>query len=137
MPGVATSRRVIARSRDIALELRGSPVDVLADYGLVVPPSTDDPDGLVYLDAYVNEPARFIVTGALELNRHVELVFKGRPEVHERVTATSTALATQSGGMLSVCADLKIMGHVGLIDAQVAPDADLQLVGMRGVKNCA
>lgn len=101
VPGIVTSRRVIARADGVALEMRMRPLDVTVDTGISVPvlPS-ENPSGA----ATVVGPLEFVVAGQSRIDPSVVFTLAVPPGSSPSELATLRHLGKLAGSTLTVYA---------------------------------
>jgi len=136
MPGVATGRSLIARDGGVALQRRIRPVDVLADFGLIVARPQDDRGGYAYVDPYVDEPMQFVAGGRASRTVFLALGFRLASTAAVEVTGRSVVRSSRSGRELSLC--LRTYGGPSLATARLrlSPRGDIQLTRMQAAGSC-
>ncbi len=146
--GLATGRRVIARSGSLALEERAGSLDATLVSGVAVPPVRLDAQGL----AWVQGPLHFIVTGAPAGTAWVSLRFQASEPVSIPAQAGVQARILK-GGAVVACA--QAIGSSAIKRAAISlsfplapgatpnelfpienPPQGLQLTAMRAVEKC-
>ncbi|GAC1441317.1 MAG: hypothetical protein NVSMB51_21420 [Solirubrobacteraceae bacterium] len=101
MAGIATNRRVLARSGGIALEQRTADLDVTPISGLGVPLSRLNPQGAAYVVGSV--PLQFLITGGAGVPRAwIRLTFHAAQAI--AVPPQPGVSAVLKGDTLTVCA---------------------------------
>ena len=101
VPGIATARRVLARSSGVALEQRTSPLDVTIDSGVSVPTlPSENPTG----SATVVGSLHFVVSGFSRTNPSVTVTFDLPSDISAASLAALHRLGRVTGSTLKVCA---------------------------------
>lgn len=137
MAGIATSRRIIARAGGVALERRVAPLDALADYGLIVPPSQADAGGFAYVDPYVDEPVQFVLSGESSLAEYLWLRFKLPAGSRSDASGPDVVWSRRTHKTLSVCVRAVGIAPRRVAQLRIRPDDDVQLTAVKVSTSCA
>ncbi len=132
MPGMATGRKTLASRGGIALEARATPADVIADAGFLVAPPTNESGGYAYVDPYVDEPLRVIVSG--ESGDAYALI--SIKEVATPTRAVGATIVRRSGRELVACVPTVKDGPSRVAQLRFRPSTYLQVTGLFASSSC-